>query len=280
LSTHPEESDPTDSGQVAVDTPPTEDELRLSAEDARVLRDLAELGHEGSADEIYRRVTDAAMRLGRSQYASAQSIEPDGAGGQHLRLLAFRGFNPRAARFWEIVTVDGKSACGICMKTGERVIVSDVEASELMTGSEDRETLLQTGIRAVQTTPITSRDGALIGMISTHWDRPHEPTTSELHNFDVLARHAACLLEREGHEERRKLSALAENYKEAEAAFERAVSAINRRVQQGVAPTVKELQRQRDAWAVLQAARRAFEEARDHIADRAGTRSTRSTGAK
>jgi GAF domain-containing protein len=270
LSAQEEQRDLTESGQVSrtdVDTLQTEDERRRSADDGRVLRDLAELVHEGRAEEIYRRVTDAAMRLGRSQYASMQSIEPDGAGGQHLRLLAFRGFNPRAARFWEIVTIDGKSACSICMKTGARVVVPDVESSELMAGSEDRETLLQTGIRAVQTTPIISRRGKLIGMISTQWDRPHEPTAYELHNFDVLARHAACLLEREADAERRKLYERAASYKKAEAAFERAASAINRRMQQGVAPTVKELQRQRDAWLVLQAARRAFEEARDHVSD-------------
>jgi GAF domain-containing protein len=251
--------------QTGGDNPQKEDELQRSVEDARVLRDLAELVHEGRTEEIFRRVTEAAMRLGRSQYASTQAIEPDGSGGEHLRLLAFRGFNPRAARFWEIVTPDGKSACSICMKTGARVVVTDVETSDLMAGSEDRETLLQTGIRAVQTTPITARDGKLIGMISTHWDRPHQPTTLELSNFDVLARQTAYLLARNGGDEQRKLSKLAESYKEAEGAYERAASAVSRRMQQGVAPTMKELQRQRDAWVVLQAARRAFEEARDRI---------------
>src|SRR5690606_12391953 len=52
------------------------------------------------------------------------------------------------------------------------------------------------GIRAVQTTPLYSRAGALLGMLSTHWRRPHAPSESEFRALDVLARQAADLTER------------------------------------------------------------------------------------
>ncbi len=65
-----------------------------------------------------------------------------------------------------------------------------------MAGSEDLATYLQTGIHAVQTTPLFSRRGELIGMISTHWKQPHQPSERDLRLLDILARQAADLIER------------------------------------------------------------------------------------
>jgi two-component system CheB/CheR fusion protein len=64
-----------------------------------------------------------------------------------------------------------------------------------MAGSEDLETYRQTGIRAVQSTPLVSRAGRLLGMISTHRN-PNPPSEHDLHLLDVLARQAADLIER------------------------------------------------------------------------------------
>jgi signal transduction histidine kinase len=65
-----------------------------------------------------------------------------------------------------------------------------------MTGSEDLATYRRAGIRAVQTTPLVSRRGAILGMLSTHWREPHEPSGRDLRLLDVLARQAADLIER------------------------------------------------------------------------------------
>ena len=52
------------------------------------------------------------------------------------------------------------------------------------------------GIRSAQTTPLKSRGGKLLGMISTHWNKPHSPSDRDLRLLDILARQAADLLER------------------------------------------------------------------------------------
>lgn len=52
------------------------------------------------------------------------------------------------------------------------------------------------GISAMQSTPLISCSGKLLGMISTHWRRPHTPSEGDLSNFDILARQAADVLER------------------------------------------------------------------------------------
>jgi two-component system, chemotaxis family, CheB/CheR fusion protein len=113
-----------------------------------------------------------------------------------LQLLAYRGFNPIAAAFWEWVRPGSGSTCGAALATGNRSVVPDIEVSDFMAGSEDLETYRQTGIRAVQSTPLVSRRGRLLGMISTHWRSPHQPLEPDLRLLDLLARQAADLIER------------------------------------------------------------------------------------
>lgn len=65
-----------------------------------------------------------------------------------------------------------------------------------MAGTGDLDAYRRSGIRAVQSTPLVSRSGQLLGMISTHWREPHQPTERDLRPLDVLARQAADLIER------------------------------------------------------------------------------------
>src|SRR5262249_58009028 len=77
-----------------------------------------------------------------------------------------------------------------------------VRDCEFMAGSEDLEALVDEGIYAVQTTPLVSRSGALLGMFSTHWRERHELSDRELRSLDVLTRLAADLIERSRTEEK------------------------------------------------------------------------------
>jgi hypothetical protein len=77
----------------------------------------------------------------RSEYASMQMLYPERGSGGELRLLAFRGFNPQAARFWEWVRADSESTCGAALRTGKRVIAADVETCDFMAGTEDQKTI-------------------------------------------------------------------------------------------------------------------------------------------
>jgi signal transduction histidine kinase len=45
-------------------------------------------------------------------------------------------------------------------------------------------------------TPLLTRSGRLVGMITAHWTRPHEPQERELRLLDIAARQAADLIER------------------------------------------------------------------------------------
>lgn len=146
----------------------------------------------------YEKVVDDAVTLMRADYASLQLLHPERGSAGELRLLAFRGFNPEAARFWEWVRADSKSTCGIALLKNKRVIAPDIVGCDFMAGSDDQQVYLETGIRACQTTPLFGRGRNVVGMISTHWRTPHQPSERDLQLFDTLAMQAADLIERCG----------------------------------------------------------------------------------
>ncbi|MEJ7847971.1 MAG: PAS domain S-box protein [Pyrinomonadaceae bacterium] len=145
---------------------------------------------------LYEIILDAALQIMRAQYASIQQFFPERGEAGELWLLGYRGYTPEAAKFWEWISPSSKSNCGAALRTCERAMIANVEADLAMSGTADLAMCLQTGIRALQATPLISRGGKLLGMLSTHWNRPHNPSERDLRLFDVLARQAADLMER------------------------------------------------------------------------------------
>jgi PAS domain S-box-containing protein len=172
-----------------------ESEAKLAVElaDARQLQFISsQLLQEENVDALYEQILEAAIALMRSEMGSMQMLHPD---CNELQLLAWKGFDPASAAFWEWVRVDSESTCGMALRTGQRSIVPDVETCEWMAGSGDLDSYRRSGVRAVQTTPLICRKGRVVGMISTHWHEPHQPAERELGLLDVLARQAADLIE-------------------------------------------------------------------------------------
>jgi PAS domain S-box-containing protein len=148
---------------------------------------------EGSNGALYEHVLDAAIDLMSADIGSMQLFHPERG---ELKLLAARGFDPESAAHWEWVRPDSPTSCGMALSAGCRVIVPDIETHEAFARRADLNALRRVGIRAGQSTPLLARSGRLLGMISTHWRRPHRPTERELQPLDVLARQAADLIER------------------------------------------------------------------------------------
>ena len=57
-----------------------------------------------------------------------------------------------------------------------------------------REIADQLGFRAVQSTPLITSQNACIGVVSTHFAQPHEPTAIEMQTLGAYAGLAADLL--------------------------------------------------------------------------------------
>lgn len=158
-----------------------------------------ELIGEHDLAELYGKIVDAAIAITGSQFGTMQLLCPanhvSGHGGS-LQLLCSRGLPEEAVGFWQWVSPKAYSSCTQALKFGRRAIIPDFELWDEIAGTEDLLAFRRTGIRAAQTTPLLSRSGELLGMISTHWSEPHEPSERDLRLLDILARQAADLLER------------------------------------------------------------------------------------
>jgi PAS domain S-box-containing protein len=173
-----------------------ESKKKLSSElaAARQLQAVSiSLIQEGKVEGLYQQLVEAAANLMKSDAASIQVLDRD---RNALQLKAWKGFEPQAAAAWEWVEIDATTSCGVAFNSQRRVVIPDIEACDAIAGTDSLQNYRQAKLRSMQSTPLVSRSGDLLGMISTHWRVPHEPSESDLRQLDVLARQAADLVER------------------------------------------------------------------------------------
>jgi PAS domain S-box-containing protein len=114
--------------------------------------------------------------------------------GDALVYAAQRGFQADfLERFRSVTTQDGV-ASGRALKSGQRVIIEDVEADPQF--APYRALARAAGFRAVVATPLLTAQGALLGVLSTHFRAPHRPSEHELRRKDLYARQASDFLQR------------------------------------------------------------------------------------
>jgi signal transduction histidine kinase len=141
---------------------------------------------------ILHELLDTAIAISHADFGNIQILDPTSA---KLAVVAHRNLPDAWLDNWE-GAMKGHDACGAALAAGERVVVEDVTQSPIFVGTEALDVQLEAGIRAVQSTPLISRSGAPIGVISTHWKAPHRMSEQTLRLLDLLARRAADLIER------------------------------------------------------------------------------------
>jgi signal transduction histidine kinase len=144
------------------------------------------------ARAILGELLDTAIAISHSDSGHIQILDPTSG---HLELVAHRNFPDWWLDYWKSAPT-GLGAFGTALTTRERVVVEDVTESPVFVGTESLDIQLKAGIRAVQSTPLISHSGALVGVFSTHWKAPHRIPEQTLRLLDLLARRAADLIER------------------------------------------------------------------------------------
>ena len=171
-------------------------QTRLADEllDTKILQKLSiELISEQRAEKLYEQILEAAMELMKADFASIQLLDEE---RNALRLLAWKNFHEDSAASWQWIDADSATTCGRALATGGRIVLDDIETNDGLADDRNLEEYRRSGIRAMQSTPLTSRSGRPLGMISTHWGKSHRPSGHDFNLFDVLARQAADLIER------------------------------------------------------------------------------------
>jgi PAS domain S-box-containing protein len=153
---------------------------------------------EGNFQALLEEIVDAAIAVTHAQKGKLQLLKSDSG---RLDVVAACGFSKTWWKYFNQVGVSSAATSGQVLQHRRRVIVEDITSSDLFVGTPALSIQLGENVRAVQSTPLISRTGELLGVVSTHFSAPHRPTERELHWLDLLARQAADLIERHRSEE-------------------------------------------------------------------------------
>jgi PAS domain S-box-containing protein len=110
-----------------------------------------------------------------------------------LKIEAQRGFTQEFLDYFGEISADGDSPCCRALRSAERIVIEDIEVDERFTPY--RAIARAAGYRAVQSTPIMSREGVLLGTLATHFRTGQEPSDQDLRLLDLYVRQAADIIE-------------------------------------------------------------------------------------
>ncbi|MFL6216105.1 MAG: ATP-binding protein [Blastocatellia bacterium] len=166
------------------------EELETQVADLRRLHEMS-VGLTGTLD--VKLLLDEVLRSAMAVHGTGMGLlslcesERDG-----INVMVHSGFDERFLKLIEWVPAGG-GACGTCYAERRRVIIEDVELDPVF--DDYREAARIAGFRACHSTPLLTRNGNIIGVLSVHFDKPHRPSERETRLMDLYARMAADIIE-------------------------------------------------------------------------------------
>jgi PAS domain S-box-containing protein len=176
----------------AVDRARAEAIVAADLQDTQRLRELgARLVTEGDIQTLYQEILSTAIALTRADAGRVQIFD---AATQELVLLATQGFDQTMNEHFYRMDASSNTPCGMSLRNGDRSFIDfNVPQSEDPDGSMQMH--VKAGYLCGQSTPLITRSGKLIGMVSTHWHEQHPSCERELRFLDLLVRQATDLIE-------------------------------------------------------------------------------------
>ncbi|AJQ26669.1 signal transduction histidine kinase, nitrogen specific, NtrB [Pelosinus fermentans JBW45] len=102
-----------------------------------------------------------------------------------IRIIAHRGLDHSFLSYFDN-THKSQTVCGLALKCCEHIIIEDITQNPFI-DSQSLEVMLAAGIRSMQSIPIFSHTGQLLGILSTYHRTPHQPDAKSLQLLDLLA---------------------------------------------------------------------------------------------
>ena len=165
-------------------------ELEGQIEDLRRLHETSvRLTSLLDVESVLREVLRAAMAVQATELGLLSLYDPEQPG---LRLGVHAGLDDEFLRNVESVPPGG-GACGAAYAERRRVVVEDTEQDPIF--EPYREAARKAGFRACHSTPLISRRGDTIGVLSVLFMEPHRPSDRETRLMDLYARIAADSIE-------------------------------------------------------------------------------------
>lgn len=166
------------------------DELEVQVEDLRRLHEMSvSLTSMLDVESVLREVLRAALDVHETDMGLLSLCDPERDG---LNVKVSSGFDQEFLKQIEFVPPGG-GACGTCYEQRRRVVVEDMEVDPIF--ASYREAARGAGFRACHSTPLITRRGKIIGVLSAHFHQPSRPSEREARLMDLYARMAADIIE-------------------------------------------------------------------------------------
>ena len=172
------------------------------ADDLRDTQLLVELSGrlitESHASVLYQEILKTAIALTKANAGTLQILDRH---ANELVLLATHGFERNATDHFARVSAGSNTTCGIALKNNQRTFI-DFDDPNHDDPDGSMRLHIDAGYLSAQSTPLVTREGETIGMVSTHWhEHHHRAAERELHFIDLLARLAADLIDQHRNED-------------------------------------------------------------------------------
>jgi GAF domain-containing protein len=138
------------------------------------------------AQAILRWLLQKCMDLSQTRFGNVQLMKWNAG---YLKIELQSGFDHEFLDFFARVRIDHGSACARALRLRQAIVIEDIMADAEFKSC--REIVGQAGVRAVQSTPMISSSGAILGIVSTHFPVCHRPTEMELRSLQHTAQVAA-----------------------------------------------------------------------------------------
>jgi PAS domain S-box-containing protein len=166
------------------------------ANDLAIMQMLHEIStrfiQEDDPKALFEQIVNAALDIVGAEMGNIQVLD-ESSGRLKIAACCSRGMSLPACCCQADKSL---AACGIAMQRADRLVVGDVATSPALAGTPWRDALLAAGVRALQATPLFTRAGKMVGMLSTHSRQAGLPADSDLRLLDMLARQIADIIER------------------------------------------------------------------------------------
>lgn len=131
-----------------------------------------------------------AMMLNKTKAGTLQIINNE---EYSLDIAASSGLSRAFIDHFKKVTINDGSVCARALKKGKTIFIENLIQDKSF--APHLTVALENNIHAVQSTPLISSNGNIVGMISTHYKLPHNPSKFELTSFENFCRIAADKIE-------------------------------------------------------------------------------------
>jgi GAF domain-containing protein len=131
-----------------------------------------------------------AVEVEGATFGNIQVYNPEASG---LEIIAHQGFNPKFLELFKLVLPDDSSVCARAYRLANRIAIPDLR-NDPQSAFFFRQAQ-EIGFRALQSTPILDTHGCVIGMLSTHFAKPHYLSRAAELALDQCAERASELLQ-------------------------------------------------------------------------------------